>query len=163
MLERAITTALLVLGTAVPAMAGGAPALTVSRGSPVGAILWPAPPETAPCLASGGNVARLYFTFTDPQGVDYAGVDITADAVRLPVSDHVKTYLWVNPGTRDDRAYRWRFEEDGPRYPTRHTIPVAVEVVPNAGPLDVHIEAKDSVGNLTVHDFQLDPLAALCR
>ncbi len=162
---------------ALPAASAAALSLTppeptnivVTRGSVSGPVLYAAPDpapgqtaEAARCYAPGER-AQIYFTLNDPQGIDYAGIDIRADAVRPVVSDHVATYLWVAPGTRADRAYRWRFEPEGPRYPQTHTIPIAIRVLPSEGPLDIHVETKDAAGNLGILDFQLSAAAVLCR
>ena len=110
------------------------------------------------CRRSG--LARMRFTFADPEGVAYAAVHIGAVAVRPAVSDRAETWLWLPDYARPERKYRWRYEDPAATRDAR-TLPVAVEVVAGAGPLEVTLIGKDGSGDMITSELEVVP--ALCR
>lgn len=154
---RTLTLAIALLAT--PAFAGG-PGFTISGARAVGI---PGLPELAAatgarCRASGRTT--IHVTFSDPEGIAYAAVDLGAVQVRPGVSARARTWLWLPDYARPARGYRWRYEEDGV-LATRHTIPVTIDMVPGAGPIPTEVMAKDGTGAMTIRTFALMPAA--CR
>ncbi len=169
MLARIILAAALASGVGNAAQAfdlipGAPPAVVVTRDVAGGPVVFRSDLEVAPasCPSAGAARARLYFTFVDPQGIDYAGVDIGAGEARPVMSSYEAASRWIAPELRELTAYRYRLEADRPLR-TRRTIPVNLVLAPGGEPLDIHIEAKDGAGNLAILDFELDPVGALCR
>lgn len=153
-----ILTLALALATA-PAWAAG-PGFTISGATAYGL---PVLDELAPlfgpeCRVSGRT--RIDVTFSDPDGIAYAAVTLRSSEVRPAVSDRAETWLWIPSYARPARGYRWRYEEPTATR-TRHTIPMAIEVFPGAGPIPAEIVAKDGSGALKIRELTLIPTA--CR
>jgi hypothetical protein len=149
-----VVTLILVL-IASPSLAAG-PAVSISGASAVGV---PGLPQVsaytgAPCRASG--LARIYVTFTDPDGITYAAVNLNSVGVRPAVSAQDEAWLWVPSYARPKRGYQWRYEDLGATR-TRHTIPITIDLVPGARPILTEIMAKDGSGALRIRTFALVP------
>ena len=154
---RILTLALALV--AAPASAQG-PGVSISGASIVGL---PGLEEFAAahgpeCGASGRT--SISVTFADPEGITYAAVDLRSVQVRPAVPDRAETWLWLPGYARPKRGYRWRYEQV-PATRTRHTIPIAIELVPGAGPIPAEVVAKDGTGAMTIRRFALRP--ADCR
>ena len=142
---------------------GDGPTRTVTSATPGGPTLYSTVGAVAvPACAVRGGPALLFFAFADPDGIDYAAVQIGAETVRPAVSERAETWLWIPDYAREKRAYRWRFEDTGVLR-ARRIIPVALEIVPGDEPLNVHVETKDGDENLEVVDFTLSRAAIACR
>ncbi len=110
------------------------------------------------CNATGR--ARIDVTFTDPDGIAYAAVDLRSSQVRPAVSEQAETWLWIPNYERPERSYRWRYE-DPAALRTLYTIPIALELIPGAGPIPTEVMTKDGKGGLKIRRFALVPSA--CR
>ncbi|MBM9595758.1 hypothetical protein [Roseitranquillus sediminis] len=117
-----------------------------------------AEPISTVCL--GGGRARFYVTFSDPDGISYAAVHLAADSIRPAVPERTKTWLWIPDYARDQRAYRWRYEDPSASRTSR-TIPVVVDVMQGSRPLTVHLEAKDAGEGLLIEEVEILP--SVCR
>ena len=102
----------------------------------------------------GGQVARYAFTFADPAGVDYAAVKVNAATAYPAVPIDRLAVLWIAPGRHENRAYQWRYEDEG-TLSTRVVVPV--EIVPRGGPILVETFTKDGAGALAERAFTLAP------
>ena len=145
---------------AAPAWAAG-PGFTISGATVYGL---PELEEVAPLIGPECGTAgrtRIYVTFADPDGIAYAAVTLRSVQVRPDVSDQAETWLWIPDYARPARGYRWRYEDTDGRLQLRHTIPIAIELVPGAGPIPAEIMAKDGNGALKVRELALIPAA--CR
>lgn len=144
---------------AAPAWAGG-PGFTISGARAYGLPgLEDIAPYTGPACGAAGR-ATIHVTFSDPDGIAYAAVDMRSDEVRPAVSEQAETWLWIPGYSRPARSYQWRYEEpDATR--TRHTIPIQIVVQPNARPIPTEIMTKDGKGALKIRRFALIP--TVCR
>ncbi len=150
---------LLLALAAAPALAGG-PDFSIAGARVVGlpgfeeitAITGP------DCNATGRT--RINVTFADPDGIAYAAVDLRSSQVRPAVSEQAEARLWIPNYERPERAYRWRYE-DPAALRTSYTIPIALELIPGAGPIPTEVMTKDGRGALKIRRFALVPAA--CR
>lgn len=154
---RALTAALAL--AAAPAFAAGTE-FNISGASTVG---WSGFSDLAALggpHCNGSPRTRIDVTFSDPDGIAYAAVDLSSVHVRPAVSADVATWLWIPDSARAKRNYRWRYEEKAASRTTK-TIPVAVDVMAGAGPIPAEVMAVDGKGRLSVRTLALFPTA--CR
>jgi hypothetical protein len=143
---------------AAPAWAAG-PGFSISGARAVGPPEMPALVKGPACGASGSTT--IYVTFSDPQGIAYAAVDLGATRTRPDVTAQADAWLWLPSYARPARAYQWRYEDTDGRLSVRHTIPMEIDLAPAAGPIWTEVMAKDGRGAMTIRRFALRPDA--CR
>jgi hypothetical protein len=155
---RSLALALALALAAAPAWAAG-PGFSISGARTVGIPELPALARGPACGVSGSTTIHL--TFSDPDGIAYAALDLGAVRTRPDVSAQAEASLWLPNYARPARAYRWRYEDTDGRLYARHTISAEIDLVPSAGPIWTEVIAKDGRGAMTIRRFALRPDA--CR
>lgn len=158
---RSLTLVLALAAAVAPAAAWawGGPGFSISGARAVGIPEAPALTRGPACGRSGSTT--IYFTFSDPQGIAYAAVDLGAAQTRPDVNSQSQAWLWIPGYERSSRAYQWRYEDTDGRLFVRKTIPVEIDIVAGAGPIWTEVMAKDGGGGMTIRRFALLPDA--CR